>query len=548
MNNNYKAQIELVDNLTDHINIIAGCMYSVNLSLTNIGESTWTAFDKNNTVTVGYRIKNGERVLYEGVRTKLPYNLSPGENVIVRANFVVPQFIVKSTEIEISWDLVHEGVSWFEDYGSSILKTKLSVCKDRKNLKIDKTNDDDIAIQCINLSKKYKLYSNSFQKIKDILYTGNRVGHKEYWALKDINLRILKGETYGIIGFNGSGKSTLLSILAQTKQQSHGSFIVNGKIAALLELGAGFHGELTGRENVILNSHLHGISRRNLNKKMELIEDFAGIGDFFDKPVKSYSSGMFVRLAFSLAINVDPDILIIDEALAVGDEIFQRKCYKKLEQFKAEGKTIIFVSHDLNAVRTLCTKVALIYDGNLIYEGTPNDVVNFYQKMTLMANLDQTGNAQNEKAKEIRYGNGKALISTFKLYNENNEVSTVFKTSKEMKIYFEVDVKDYIEEPVLGILIKTINGVELFGSNSKILGCKIDPVKCGDKLKYEFKFPMHLNEGTYFLSLGITDQSNGESITVDRLVDVTFFRVVSSTSCLGLVNLNTGAEIIGHVE
>ncbi|MCS7464251.1 ABC transporter ATP-binding protein [Paenibacillus doosanensis] len=542
MNNEYKANINILEE--DNIIITqVNRMSSIKLKITNIGTNTWNAYDKKNPVAICYRIKSENQVLSEGIRTKLPYNVSPGESIEVRANYIVSQ---RCENIELTWDLVHEGISWFEDYGSNILNTKIKL--DRKSKLPVNNIENDVAIQCINLSKRYKLYSNSFGKFMNIFpYQGQR-HFKSFWALKDINFKVLKGETYGIIGFNGSGKSTLLSILAQTKQQTDGEFIVNGRIAALLELGAGFHPELSGRENVILNSHLHGISRSEMLTRLESIQEFASIGDFFDKPVKSYSSGMFVRLAFSLAINVDPDVLIIDEALAVGDEVFQRKCFKKFEEFKAKGKTIIFVSHDLNAIRALCNRVALIYDGNLIYEGTSNDVANYYQKMTLTANLDQLDNSEKKEKKDIRYGNGKAKITSFKLLDENGEESSIFKTGKAIQIEVEAVAEDFIEEPVLGVLFKTINGVEVFGSNSKILGCKIHSINSKDFLRYTFKFPMHLNEGTYFLSLGITDQANGESITVDRLVDVTFFRVISTLSCLGLANLNTGAEIKGHVN
>ncbi|WP_051621224.1 ABC transporter ATP-binding protein [Paenibacillus sp. UNC451MF] len=548
MSNNYNAKIEVL-NVGVQLEASLDNMGSVLLSIINNGTCVWNAYDKKNPIAVCYRIKNGNNVLSEGVRTKLPYNVSPGETIVVRANFVVSSFDVKEKEnLDITWDLVHEGISWFEDYGSEVLITNLKLNKNLNKQKKGHKSNNEVAIECINLSKRYKLYSSSFHKFLDLFPFKLKKNHRDFWALKDINLKVLKGETYGVIGFNGSGKSTLLSILAQTKQQTDGQFFVNGRIAALLELGAGFHPELSGKENVILNSHLHGISRNEMIKRIELIKEFAGIGDFFDKPVKSYSSGMFVRLAFSLAINVDPDVLIIDEALAVGDEVFQRKCYKKFEEFKAKGKTIIFVSHDLNAVRALCTRVALIYDGNLIFEGSSNEVANFYQKMSLTANLDQLNVNEKKEKEDIRYGNGNARITSFKLLDENNENSSVFKSGENILIEVEAKTEQYIEEPVLGILFKTINGVEVFGSNSKILGCKIDPVKSGDLLKYTFNFPMHLNEGTYFLSLGITDQSNGESITVDRLVDVTFFRVISAMSCLGLVNLNTGAEIKGYVD
>ncbi|AOZ94733.1 hypothetical protein LPB68_14490 [Paenibacillus crassostreae] len=385
------------------------------------------------------------------------------------------------------------------------------------------------------------MYPKNSSKIKEFLSLGIKKGHQDFWALKNLSFEVKKGETYGIVGFNGSGKSTLLSILAQTKQPTQGQFEVNGRIAALLELGAGFHPELTGRQNVMYNSYLYGIPSYEIEDKMEDIKEFASIGDFFDKPVKSYSSGMYVRLAFALAIHVDPDVLIIDEALAVGDEVFQRKCYSKFEEFKALGKTIILVTHDLNAVRALCDRVAIIYDGNLIFEGNSNDVVNYYQKMSLTANLQMSDQLTTE-VNEIRYGNGKARIVEYKLTDELKNESTVFKTGEKINIHLKAEVSDTINVPVVGVIIKTINGIEVFGTNTKILGCESTTVVKGNMICSEISLPMYLNEGTYFLTLGITDQSNGETVTVDRMIDVTFIRVVSETKSIGLVNLNLGGE------
>ncbi|MEK3704890.1 ABC transporter ATP-binding protein [Paenibacillus sp. FSL R7-0198] len=515
-----------------------GEMNSIKILVTNIGSEVWYPYDKTNPILIGYSYSDGKGLRKEGIRTKLPYNISPGESVVVNCCFVIEE---KLDEVQLRWDLIHEGKSWFEGYGNIVLETTVEL---NSAITREKVMNDETAIICSNLSKKFKMYSNNFSKSKELLTLGLVKQHNNFWALKDVSFEVKKGETYGIVGFNGSGKSTLLSILAQTKKQSHGSFKVNGRIAALLELGAGFHPELTGRQNVMFNSYLYGINSQEILSKIDSIQEFAGIGDFFEKPVKSYSSGMYVRLAFSLAIHVDPDVLIIDEALAVGDEVFQRKCYTKFEEFKAQGKTIVLVTHDLNAVRTLCDRASILYDGNLVFEGNSNDVANYYQKMSLTANLQIT-NHKDESLEKLRYGNGKARISSYIFFDGLGKETTVFSTGTTLRVKITAEAVEYIENPVIGIIFKTISGVEVYGTNTKELKCISPSVDKNDKFTTVFSIPNYLNEGTYFVTLGITDQSNGEIVTIDRLIDVTFVRVLSDSKCIGLVNLNVGgaAEI-----
>ncbi|WGU93810.1 ABC transporter ATP-binding protein [Paenibacillus dendritiformis] len=514
---------------------------SLMLIIKNIGSETWYAYDKLNPITVGCQYIDKTGGVVEGFRTKLPYNVIPGESIIVNANFD-SRNIRKYTHIV--FDLVHEQKSWFKEYGSKPLTINILELGNKEVA----NQTEDIVVSCRNISKKFKTYPSQLKKFFEIASFNTYKTHSEHWALKDISFDVKKGETYGIIGFNGSGKSTLLSILAQTKSPSLGTFLVNGRIAALLELGAGFHPELTGRENVKYNSYLHGISSTDIQKKMDSIKEFSGIGDYFDKPVKNYSSGMYVRLAFSLAIHVDPDILIIDEALAVGDEVFQRKCYAKFEEFKAEGKTIILVTHDLNAVRTLCDRVSIIYDGNKIYEGTSNEVANYYQKMALTANLEVQAK-QNQSDNKMRYGNGKGRIVSYQLQNSNiDEESIVYRTGESIRIKVEIEVKDKIVLPVIGVIFKTINGVEVYGTNSRLLDCNIGEVYPQQKIFCEMTIPLYLNEGNYFISLGLSDHHSGETITVDRMVDVTFIRVISDVPCLGVANFNIGAEAKAYVH
>lgn len=536
----YNARIVPL-HLESRVNTSSGKMSSISLMVTNIGDEVWYAYSKDHPVLMGYHYMNEKGEVVEGIRTKLPYNIAPGESVLLKCNFIIYS---KLKELDIEWDLVREGDAWFKNYGSKVLTTKINIAKKSKSIQ---EINDEVAIICEGLSKKFKLYSRNSSKLTELISAGIIKKHQDFWALKNISFKVNKGETYGIIGFNGSGKSTLLSILAQTKHHTQGVFHVNGRIAALLELGAGFHPELTGRQNVIYNSYLYNIPGHEIESKMESIKEFADIGEFFDKPVKSYSSGMYVRLAFSLAIHVDPDVLIIDEALAVGDEVFQRKCYAKFEEFKALGKTIILVTHDLNAVRALCDRVGIIYDGSLIFEGSSNEVVNYYQKMSLTANMQII--AQTEKrAEELRYGNGKAKIVEFALIDHKGEESNVFLSGENFTIFIRTEVHERITSPVFGVIIKTINGIEVFGTNTKILGAQVGEIDAGNVIKTELNLPNFLNEGSYFLTLGITDQSTNETVTIDRMIDVTFFRVLNDFKSIGLVNMNINAGVKIDVE
>ena len=242
--------------------------------------------------------------------------------------------------------------------------------------------NNDIVIRVENLNKIYKMYRSPSERFKELLHPFKKKYHQEFQALKDINLDIPKGTIFGIIGQNGSGKSTLLQIITGIIRPTSGTVKVKGRISALLELGAGFHREFTGRENVFLQGTLMRMKREEIERNFDEIVSFADIGDFIDQPVKTYSSGMYARLAFATSINVNPDILIIDEVLAVGDDMFQRRCHRKLEEFKNLGKTIIFVSHSLRVVTKICNRAILLDKGNILETGNPEDLVNTYNKLS----------------------------------------------------------------------------------------------------------------------------------------------------------------------
>lgn len=240
---------------------------------------------------------------------------------------------------------------------------------------------DKYAIRVENVSKMYKLYDKPSDRLKEALGFTKKVRYKEYYALKDLSFDVKRGETVGIIGTNGAGKSTILKIITGVLSQTDGEVEINGRISALLELGAGFNQEYNGIENIYLNGTMMGFTREEIDAKMDSILEFADIGDFVQQPVKTYSSGMFVRLAFAVAINIEPEILIVDEALSVGDVFFQAKCYQKFEEFKREGKTILFVSHDLGSISKYCDRVILLNKGRKVSEGTPKEMIDLYKKI-----------------------------------------------------------------------------------------------------------------------------------------------------------------------
>lgn len=248
---------------------------------------------------------------------------------------------------------------------------------------------DNIAIKVENVTKIYKLYDKPSDRLKESLGLTHKKCYVEHYALDQVNIEVRRGETVGIIGTNGSGKSTILKIITGVLNPTSGNIVINGRISALLELGAGFNMEYTGIENIYLNGTMIGFSKEEIDAKLQDILDFADIGDFINQPVKTYSSGMFVRLAFAVAINIEPEILIVDEALSVGDVFFQAKCYRKFEEFKEQGKTILFVSHDLSSISKYCDRVVLLNKGKKLAEGEPKEIVDLYKKILTNATIGE---------------------------------------------------------------------------------------------------------------------------------------------------------------
>ena len=416
-----------------------------------------------------------------------------------------------------------------------------------------------IAISVKNLTKIYKLYDKPIDRLKETLSITKKKYHREHYALRDISFDVKKGESVGIIGTNGSGKSTILKIITGVLNQTSGELKVKGKISALLELGAGFNLEYTGMENIYLNGRMMGYTKEEIEKKLDNIINFADIGEFINQPVKTYSSGMFVRLAFAVAINIDPEILIVDEALSVGDVFFQAKCYKKFQEFRDMGKTIIFVSHDLKSVSKYCDKVILLNKGIFIEEGNPKKVIDTYKKI-LVNQFDKEIKNEKEKEKNVEskvlwkskmnlnsnkleYGNKDAEIIDFGILDENNILTNTVNKNESFRIKMKVRFNKKIQEPIFAFTIKDIKGNEITGTNTMIEEVYFKNPERNDVVEVEFEQIMNLQGGEYLLSLGCTGFKDGDFTVYHRLYDVCSISVVSSKDSVGFYDMNSSIII-----
>ncbi|MBD1889612.1 ABC transporter ATP-binding protein [Coleofasciculus sp. FACHB-SPT9] len=401
----------------------------------------------------------------------------------------------------------------------------------------------EIAISLKNISKCFKRYAHPVDRLKEILLPGH-IYAQDFWALRDINLEVLKGQTVGIIGRNGSGKSTLLQIIAGTLTPTSGSIEVNGRIGALLELGSGFNPEFTGRENVFLNGAILGLSRQEMEQRFDEIAAFADIGDFIDQPVQTYSSGMIVRLAFAVSVNIEPDILIIDEALAVGDAPFQFKCFERLERLTKSGVTILFVSHDIGAVKLLCEHVLYLAKGIERASGATDEMAELYfldvsaeQKQALSGNSPIKLKHSIRETKGIAYGTDEGRIVNVKFTSIVGSHS-VFTIGELIQFEVEVEFSDSIKHPCLSLNVinhRSINvGGELFHiyNQSRINGIYKSTVICS--------FIANLAEGPYFLTIKLEERKSDSSFfIIDRQANVLSFDIMRSSrkSFLGWFNL-----------
>ena len=436
----------------------------------------------------------------------------------------------------------------------------------------------DVAISVENISKMYKLYDNPMDRLKEGLGLTRQKRYKEHFALRDVSFQVHRGETVGIIGTNGSGKSTILKIITGVLNPTQGQVHVNGRISALLELGAGFNGEYSGIENVYLNGTMIGFSKEEIDAKLQDILDFADIGDFVHQPVKTYSSGMFVRLAFAVAINIDPEILIVDEALSVGDVFFQAKCYRKFEEFKKSGKTILFVSHDLSSIGKYCDRVVLLNKGEKLAEGDAKEMVNLYRRVLVnqheqpvveqkaeetAENAEQNpGQEQNNgegkttqsvskikgagslekmklnlNPKVLEYGSKLADIEDFSIKDDNGMITHVIEKGQEFSVRMKIRFYADISEPIFAFTIKDLKGTELTGTNTMYENTPLKPQKKGDVREVVFTQKMPLEAGEYMLCLGCTGYHKGEFTVFHRLYDVCNMTVITDKKAVGYFDM-----------
>ncbi len=413
-------------------------------------------------------------------------------------------------------------------------------------------------IQVKNLTKMYKLYDKPSDRLKEALGLTRKKLYKEHYALRDVNFDIQEGECVGIIGTNGSGKSTILKIITGVLTPTQGEVKVDGRISALLELGAGFNMEYSGLENVYLNGTMIGFSKEEIDARLDDILEFADIGDFIHQPVKTYSSGMFVRLAFAVAINIDPEILVVDEALSVGDVFFQAKCYHKFEEFKKQGKTILFVSHDLSSVSKYCDRVILLNKGVKLDEGSPKQMVDLYKQLLVGQDPVKQQEADKEKKAAVQsegtgnfqanpnmleYGNRMAEIIHFEILDDRGMLSNTIEKGTEFKIRMKVHFNEDIQEPIMAYTFKNIKGTEITGTNTMFEKAQVARSGAGDECTVTFTQNMDLQGGEYLLSFGCTGYKDGDFTVFHRLYDACNITVVSSKNTVGFYDMNSRIEI-----
>lgn len=405
------------------------------------------------------------------------------------------------------------------------------------------------AITVKDLKKVYKLYDKPSDRFNEA-FGLTRKKAKEHYALNGVSLEIFQGETVGIIGTNGSGKSTILKIITGVLSPTSGEVNVNGRISALLELGAGFNMEYNGIENVYLNGTMMGFSQKEIDAKLPEILKFADIGDYVYQPVKTYSSGMFVRLAFAVAINIEPEILIVDEALSVGDVFFQAKCYHKFEEFKKMGKTIVFVSHDLSSISKYCDRVYLLNQGNLLGEGSPKEMIDAFKRVLVGQyeihdkedmDIHIPENVLNPEL--LEYGTKQAEMMEFYITDDKGVKTTAVIKGTEFTIHVKVAFRDRIVAPIFAFSFKNIKGTEITGTNSMIEKAFLEPVEAGVVKEVTFKQNMSLQGGEYLLSLGVTGYEGSEFQVYHRLYDVLNVTVVSDKDTVGFYDMNSKVEV-----
>lgn len=445
--------------------------------------------------------------------------------------------------------------------------------ENEKNKKNEMENQDNV-IEIRNLVKEYKMFHSKKDRLLETMFPSYQK-HGVFRAMDKLNLDLKKGELLGILGKNGAGKSTLLKMITGVVTQTSGEIRVNGKISSLLELGTAFNQELTGIENIYQHGQVMGLTNDEIEERKQDIIDFADIGDHLYQPVKTYSSGMFARLAFACAINVNPDILIVDEVLSVGDMAFQLKCFKKFEQFKDEGKTIIFVTHSITDVIRNCTRSIIIDAGRKIFDGSVKEGVEKYKK--IIVKLDQADETEKDELAEIEkeienikeiknnnkkvkgewkkhfsnnpniieYGNGKADLVDYGIFDLNGNIVNVIENDKEIILKSKVVFKEDVTDPIFTMTIKDFKGLEMMGTNTLIEKIVTGKYKKGDTVIAEFRQKISLAPNKYTLSFSCTHfNANGELEVLSRKYDALLVEVLSTKDCVGLYRIDSKINII----
>jgi lipopolysaccharide transport system ATP-binding protein len=449
----------------------------------------------------------------------------------------------------------------------------------------------DVVISVSHVSKTYKLYPSHQDRLKEALHPFRRRYHEEFSALNDVSFEIRRGESVGILGRNGAGKSTLLQLISGVITPSSGRITVSGKVAALLELGTGFNPDLTGRENVVLASTIQDIDDSDIGDRVALIESFADIGKFFDQPMKIYSSGMYARVAFANAIHVDPDLLIVDEILGVGDAKFQEKCYRKLEELKARGVSILFVSHSVNTVLDVCDLAILLDNGRLELIGKSVDVVNAYHgilygssaepSVTKLGDYEPFGSPSGEKKTPnckrkleesytpivnwlindttlverfstrlsfnkdyFRSGDGKARILDYIVVSGEDTDARLIRRGASVEIHIKVLYAANVPRPIVGMAISTIDGIRVYGTNSNMKSLDLAPGVSGQFCVYCFRFTNMLAGGDYFMNVGVATIQDDKTIFLDNLRSVAHIIVEHTPDVTGLISMENNFEEI----
>ena len=436
-------------------------------------------------------------------------------------------------------------------------------------------SDTVAALAVSGLGKVYKIYNRPMDRIKELYSVRGRKYHHEFAALENIAFEVFKGETIGVIGPNGSGKSTLLEIIAGTLSATSGKVIRQGSVSALLELGAGFNPRFTGRENVYLNASILGIPKHSLEAKLDELFQFADIGEFIDHPVSTYSSGMYVRLAFATAVSSDPDILIVDEALAVGDIRFQRKCYRRFQEMQASGKTILFVSHSVELIQNHCSRAIFLNAGNIEAIGEPKDVIQAYLEHLFGSEIQQTREVNySEVARavdhtdtatsstravsgssgldqdhctqrrsynpnEYRWGDRRAAIIDYEIHSSFGNDQVVFESGENLKLMVYVQFFQDLTDLIYGCTVKTVDGQTVYGTNTRARAIDVSHAEAGTTGTVCFQFDLNLVPGEYFISLGVAlDDPERDNIAIDRRYDLIHLTVRGDYGGFGLAQMN----------